>query len=190
MKGISSLLLLCLFCTCGCTGIVLQSHQAYYQHLDQRRKQILEMAASEKVKVDAGVLRQSDYWREYYARVISERPDWSNALFLTDEMTKISILLEEGTITREQYEDKYLELNALYEKDEVLRVEILSRPHTLHTYEIALFTLHLYSSFRTYEEDLRKQVKEAGPHATATRCAVFDGKVQCISPPRGLAAGE
>jgi hypothetical protein len=169
----------------GCTGLVVQSHQAYSLHLDEGRKQILDWAAEERVNVDAGLLKNSDYWREFYRRTITLRPDWSNALFLADEMTKISMIFEEGKISQEQYENKYHQLYLLYEQDEAMRTNILSRPHTLHSYEVALFTCHIYSMFRVYEDGLRNQLKEADPKYTTTRCAVFEESIRCVSSPAG-----
>ncbi|SPP99613.1 hypothetical protein NBG4_1000005 [Candidatus Sulfobium mesophilum] len=83
-----------------------------------RKKQILSWASSEKRKVDEGTLRNSEYWKQFYRKSIEPRPDLDDFLWFTNEMIKVSMIFEEGKISKQQFEDKQRELTGLLAREE------------------------------------------------------------------------
>lgn len=84
----------------------------------ERKKQILSWASSEKRKVDEGTLRNSEYWKQFYRKSIELRPDLEDFLWFANEMIKVSMIFEEGKISKQQFEDKQREPTDLLAREE------------------------------------------------------------------------
>jgi hypothetical protein len=166
---------------CSCQGVVLDSRYNYSDQLATRKQQIMTWATAEKAKVDEGAFRNSEYWTLFYRRTIEFRPDLDNYLFFSNEMIKISRIFEEGNITREQFEDKYLQLTAILDEEDRRRSAVLLRYKTRQTYETALFFAYRDSLFREYASNLRRQLTQAGPRFSDRDCAVFGDSIQCTT---------
>jgi hypothetical protein len=166
---------------CNCHGSMLHSSDDYPEQLETRKQHILTWATAEKAKVDEGTLKNSEYWRLFFRRAIEFRPDLDNYLFFANEMIKVSRIFEEGKITREQFEDKHRQLTALLDQEDRRRAAILSRRHILLFYEMELFYCYRDSLFRDYDNNLRRQLTQAGPQFSNTKCAVFGDSIQCTT---------
>jgi hypothetical protein len=166
---------------CSCNRYdMINSLGDYSEQLDTRKQHIMVWATAEKTKVDAGTLKNSEYWRLFFRKAIELRPDLDNYLFFANEMIKVSRIFEEGKITREQFEDKHRQLTALLDQEDRRRAAILSRRQLL-LYEMELFYAYRDSLFRDYENNLRRQLTEAGPQFSNTNCAVFGDSIQCTT---------
>ena len=108
----------------SCIGIGREKGILY--PTEERKKQILTWATSEKTKVDRGTLKNSEYWKQFYRKSIEMRPDLDDFLYFANEMIKVSRIFEEGKITKEQFEDKHRQLTALLAREENRRAQMFS----------------------------------------------------------------
>jgi hypothetical protein len=76
------------------------------------------LGSSEKRKVDEGTLRNSEYWKQFYRKSIELRPDLEDFLWFANEMIKVSMIFEEGKISKQQFEDKQREPTDLLAREE------------------------------------------------------------------------
>jgi hypothetical protein len=164
----------------GCNGLGTVK-DALYPSWGGRKAQIMAWAASEKTKVDRGMLKHSEYWKEFYRKSLELRPDLDDFLCFAHEMIKVSSIFEEGMITQEQFEDKCRQLSDLLAQEEDRRAKMQSLGRV--DYEARLFTLYRGSLFLRYVDDLRGRLNAAGPQYSVNRCALFGGSIQCTSQP-------
>ena len=151
------------------------------QSWDGRKKRISDWAYSEKIKVDDGTLKRSEYWKQFYRKSIELRPDLDDFLCYANEMIKISTIFEEGKITKEQFEDKHRQLTTLLVQEENRRAEMLSETGIDDDNEAALFLFYSKSLFFTYVEDLRRRLSSTGPQFSIRHCAFFGDSIQCTT---------
>ncbi len=165
----------------GCSVLTAMDKNAFYPW-EEKKKQILTWAASEKTKVDRGTLVNSKYWEEFYQTSIELRPDLDDFLDLSAEMIKVSRIFEEGKITKQQFEDKKQQLTALFEREENRRVLRCSLPVSgSYDYENILFTCYRESLFLGYGNDLRTRLSAAGPEFLPSHCAFFGDHIKCTT---------
>jgi len=153
----------------------------YERDLYSRRQEILSWSRAEKEKADAGILRNSEYYRLLHNKVQELRPDLTHYLIFSAEMVKVPKFYEEGWITRNKFEQTNSELTALLDREDNRRSFILSQESSLFVYETAQFTLYRDSLFKEYLSALQARLKEAGPQYSATNCSLFGDKVLCTT---------
>ena len=178
------LILMSILYSCGGIGMKNSIPSPYPPPWEESKKQILVWAASEKTEVDRGTLRNSEYWKQFYLKSIELRPDLDDFLYFANEMIKVSRIFEEGKITKEQFEDKHRQLTALLAQEENRRAKVLSAPSITNyyvNYERALFYCHFDSLFLAYINDLKRQLKAAGPQFSSRHCAFFDDSIKCTT---------
>ncbi len=171
----------------GCSAVTGTKESTVYPSWEEGKQQILSWASSEKRKVDEGKLKNSEYWKGFYRRSIALRPDLDDFLCYASEMIKISRIFEEGKITKEQFDNKYLDLVAILSREEDRRAKMLnlSRMNIYGNYETEPFYFYRSSLFLGYINDLRKKLNEAGPQFSSNNCAFFGDTIQCTpqNPP-------
>jgi hypothetical protein len=164
-RTVFALILMSILCGCSLANIV-----TYPWAKD--KKEILKWAASEKPKVDRGTLKNSKYWEEFYRKSLELRPDLDDFLCYSAEMTKVSIIFEEGKITKEQFEDKGRELKALFAREEDRRDPICPA---------GVFGCYRGSVLTAYIRDLETKLNKAGPQFSISHCAFFGKSIQCAT---------
>jgi len=174
------LLFVLIVCLVGCKDLIRDTHD-YPDDLEPRLQQIQAWAASEWMKVEAGTLKDSEYWKSFYMKSIELRPDLDSYLYFAKEMIKISRIFEEGTITREQFEDRCHELSALLNEEQRRRAAALPRLDIPENYEAALFTVYRGSLFLDYMYNLQKNLSELGPQFSSDQCVLFEDGIKCTS---------
>ncbi len=172
-------MLILLSSLCSCSVIVGTERWTLHPSLEERKKQILAWANSEKNRVDGGTLKNSEYWKQFYRNTIELRPDLDDFLYFANEMIKVSMIFEEGTITKEQFEDKYHQLTALLAQEEDRRSKMLSGVNVYENNEAVLFFTYRDSLFLGYVNDLRRQLNAAGPQFSSSNCAFFGDRIRC-----------
>jgi len=178
------LILMSILCSCG--GTEVKNNTPYPYPWEKSKKQILAWATAEKTKVDGGALKNSEYWRQFYQKTIELRPDLDDFLYFANEMIKVSMIFEEGKITKEQFEDKHHQLTVLLAQEERRRAkEVYDAKISLYglwgNYEVALFTSYRASLFVHYVNDLREQLKAAGPQFSSSHCTFFGDSIKCTT---------
>jgi hypothetical protein len=174
------LILMSFLCSCG--GIGTKHGTPFPYPWEERKKQILAWAASEKTEVERGELKNSEYWIQFFQKTIELRPDLDDFLYFANEMIKVSRIFEEGKITKEQFEDKHRQLTDLLAQEENRRAKVLaSRTSYLENYESELFYCYRSSLFLGYVKDLRGQLKEAGPQFSSSHCTLFGDSIKCTT---------
>ncbi len=153
----------------------------YYEQIETRKQQIWVWASAERANVEAGTLKNSEYWKLFFRKTEELRPDLDNYLFFANEMIKVSRILEEGKITREQFEDKNRQLSTLLDREDSRRATILSRTHMIVNYETTLFICYRTSLFRDYANNLQIQLSQAGPQFSGAHCDFFGNSIQCTT---------
>ncbi len=166
---------------CGCSVITGTKENTVYPSWEERKKQILEWANSEKIKVDKGALKNSEYWKQYYRKTIELRPDLDDFLCYANEMVKVSRIFEEGKISKEQFEDKHRQLTALLEQEEDRRAKMLAGTTINGENEATLFFFYSKSLFFSYVEDLRRQLSASGSQLSVRHCSFFNENIQCTT---------
>lgn len=164
---------------CNCSGIGTKQ-ETLYPSWGERKKIILSWAASEKNKVDRGILKDSEYWKQFYQKSMKLRPDLDDFLCYANEMIKVSRIFEEGRITKEQFDAKQRQLAALLAMEENRRAARMNSLGVKDQEEIA-FTLRSGSFFSGYFDDLRGQIRAAGPQFSISQCAFFDDSIECTT---------
>ncbi len=162
----------------SCIGIGREKGILY--PTEERKKQILTWATSEKTKVDRGTLKNSEYWKQFYRKSIEMRPDLDDFLYFANEMIKVSRIFEEGKITKEQFEDKHRQLTALLAREENRRAQMFSLSR-MNDYEAGVFYAYLGSLFLDYLNDLQRQLNAAGSQFESSHCAFFGDRIQCTT---------
>lgn len=140
--------------------------------------------SSEKRKADERTLRNSEYWKQFYLKSIELRTDLDNFLWSANEMIKVSMIFEEGKISKQQFEDKQRELTDLLAREEKRRNEALLRAQGRATYgyqEGERFLLYRGSLFLDYDAILRRQLDAAGPQFSISNCTFFGDSIQCAA---------
>jgi len=179
-----SFFLILIVALCSCSGVTTRDSKEYYGQVETRKHQIWAWASGERAKVEAGTLKNSEYWKLFFKKSIELRPDLDNYLFFANEMIKVSRIFEEGKITRAQFEYKNLQLTALLNQEDsrraatLLPIQLLNN-YELDRYETALFTSYRNSLFLDYVSSLHRQLSEAGPQFSTAHCAVFENSIQC-----------
>lgn len=173
------LLLVLIIGLVSCGGLIGES--TYYpDELETRLEQINAWAVSEQMKVKEGTLKHSDYWQLFYMKSIELRPDLDSYLHFAKEMIKISRILEEGKITKEQFDDRYRELSSLLAEEQRRRAAALPRLDDTGNYEWGLFTSYRGSLFLKYLDRQQKDLSEAGQFSNG-QCAFFEDSIKCTS---------
>jgi hypothetical protein len=164
----------------GCSWIT--GGQSTLYPWEERKEQFLTWATSEKIKVDKGTLKNSEYWTEFYLKAMELRPDLDDFRFFANEMIKVSRIFEEGKITKEQFEDKHRQLTALLAREENRRGKIFPSSRSINELnEAELFTCYRKSLFLGYVNDLRRQLNAAGPQFSSNHCTFFGNSIQCTA---------
>ena len=163
----------------SCSWITAEKNTLY--PWEERKKQLLAWATSEKTKVDKGTLKNSEYWTEFYQKAMELRPDLDDFRYFANEMTKVSRIFEEGKITKEQFEDKQRQLTALLAQEENRRGKIFSSTGINELNEAKLFRCYRKSLFLGYVNDLQRRLNAAGPQFSSSHCAFFGDSIQCTS---------
>jgi len=163
----------------SCSWITAENNTLY--PWEERKKQLLAWATSEKTKVDKGTLKNSEYWIEFYQKAMELRPDLDDFRYFANEMTKVSRIFEEGKITKEQFEDKQRQLTALLAQEENRRGKIFSSTGINELNEAKLFRCYRKSLFLGYVNDLQRRLNAAGPQFSSSHCAFFGDSIQCTS---------
>jgi hypothetical protein len=153
----------------------------YERDLDSRRQEMSSWSRAEKAKVEAGILKNSEYYRLLHNKVLELRPDLTHYLLFTSEMVKVSRLYEEGRITRKQLEQKDIELTILVAQEDNRRDAILSQKPSEYAYETAQFTLYRDSLLKEYMSTLQTRLKESGPQYSVTNCSFFEDRIICTA---------
>jgi hypothetical protein len=164
---------------CDCNGLMMVGGDNYLAQLDTRRQAIWAWATTEKGKVDAGTLKNSDFWKLFFRKTMELRPDLDDYLSFAKEMIKVSRIFEEGKITREQFEDKNRQLTTLLGQEESRRTALFHIQ--MHYSEEALFTCYRSSLFLNYISSLQRQLSQAGPQMFYTHCDIFGNSIQCTT---------
>jgi len=166
---------------CNCSGHLANSRYGYSDEIETRKEKIWTWAATEKPRVETENLKDSDYWKLFYLKVVELRPDLDHYLFFADEMIKVSRIFEEGKITREQMEEKNQQLTDLLIREDNRRDAVLSRKALLRNYELTLLTCYKKSLFREYIKNLQRQLLQAGSQFSISHCTAFGDSIQCTA---------